>query len=223
MTPERRRQVEELYHAALSCEVTERARFLGKACAGDEALRREVESLFAQRATAETALDAAGTAAAQTVRDRDPSDLSGRRLGAYQVQAPIGAGGMGVVYRALDTKLNRTVAIKVLSADLGDPAARRRFQREAQTASSLNHPHIITVHDAGELEGRQYLVTELVDGGTLRGWTRGAKRGWRQTVELLIGVADGLAAAHEAGILHRDVKPENILITKNGDAKLDGL
>ena len=146
--------------------------------------------------------------------------LTNLRLGAYVVQAPLGAGGMGVVYRALDTNLNRPVAIKFLSSALADPDARRRFQREAQTASSLNHPHILTVHDAGEFEGRQYLVTEFVDGGTLRDWTRAAKRGWRQTIELLTGVADGLAAAHQAGILHRDIKPENILITKSGYAKL---
>ena len=126
---------------------------------------------------------------------------------------------MGVVYRALDRKLNRPVAIKFLSDDLAGPAARRRFQREARTASSLNHPHIVTVHDAGEFEGRQYLVTELVDGGTLRDWTQGG-HGWRETIELLSGVADGLAAAHDAGVLHRDIKPENILITKSGYAKL---
>ena len=148
------------------------------------------------------------------------SELSGLRLGVFVVQAPLGAGGMGVVYRALDTNLNRPVAIKFLSDELANPAARRRFQREAQTASSLNHPHILTVHDAGEFEGRQYLVTEFVDGGTLRDWTREAKRGWRQTIDLLTGVADGLAAAHQAGILHRDIKPENILITKSGYAKL---
>jgi len=143
----------------------------------------------------------------------------GLRVGTFEVQAPLGAGGMGTVYRALDTKLNRPVAIKFLSDDLADSAARRRFQREAQTASSLNHPHILTVHDAGEIEGRQYLVTELVDGGTLRDWMR-AKHEWRETVEMLTGVADGLAAAHAAGILHRDIKPENILITKSGYAKL---
>src|ERR1700675_1325757 len=143
------------------------------------------------------------------------------QIGVYQVEAaPLGAGGMGEVFRALDTKLNRPVAIKFLSDGLADPAARRRFQREAQTASSLNHPHILTVHDAGEFEGRQYLVTEFVDGGTLRDWARAAKRGWRQTIELLTGVADGLAAAHHAGILHRDIKPENILIAKSGYAKL---
>lgn len=146
--------------------------------------------------------------------------MTGLRLGVFVVQAPLGAGGMGVVYRALDTNLNRPVAIKFLSDELANSTARRRFQREAQTASSLNHPHIVTVHDAGEFEGRQYLVTELVDGGTLRDWTRGAKRGWRQTIELLTGIADGLAAAHDAGILHRDIKPENILITKSGYAKL---
>jgi len=127
---------------------------------------------------------------------------------------------MGVVYRALDTKLNRLVAVKLLSDDLADAASRRRFQREAQTASSLNHPHILTVHDAGEVHGRQYLVTEFVDGGTLRDWARAEKRDWPQIVELLVGVADGLAAAHEAGILHRDIKPANILVARNGYAKL---
>src|ERR1700704_4385800 len=146
--------------------------------------------------------------------------LTGLRLGVYVVQEPLGAGGMGVVYRALDTNLNRPVAIKFLSDELANPAARRRFQREAQTASSLNHPHILTVHDAGEFESRQYLVTELVDGGTLKEWARAEKRTWRQIVELLAGVADGLAAAHAAGITHRDIKPSNILVARNGYAKL---
>ena len=144
----------------------------------------------------------------------------GTRIGVYAIESVIGEGGMGVVYRAHDTNLKRTVAIKVLSDELANAGARRRFQREAQTASSLNHPHIVTVHDAGEFDGRQYLVTELVDGGTLRDWTRDPRHGWRQSVELLIGVADALAAAHQAGILHRDIKPENILITKSGYAKL---
>jgi eukaryotic-like serine/threonine-protein kinase len=144
----------------------------------------------------------------------------GAKLGPYEIASVIGAGGMGVVYRAWDTKLNRPVAVKMLSGELADSAARRRFQREAQTASSLNHPHILTVHDAGEIDGRQYLVTEFVDGGTLRDWVRAGRRDWRQIVELLVGVADGLATAHDAGILHRDVKPENILVAKNGYAKL---
>ena len=126
----------------------------------------------------------------------------------------------GVVYRAHDSKLNRTVAIKFLSDAMCDAAARRRFQREAQMASRLNHPHILTVHDAGEFEGRQYLVTEYVDGGTLEDWVGSATRTWQQIVQLLLGIADGLAAAHQAGILHRDIKPGNIFVAKNGYAKL---
>jgi serine/threonine protein kinase len=146
--------------------------------------------------------------------------MMGRTLGPYRIDSIIGEGGMGVVYHALDRKLNRPVAIKFLSDELANPSARRRFQREAQVASSLNHPHILTVHDAGEFEGRQYLVTEFVDGGTLIDWTHAEPRTWRQTVELLVDVADGLAAAHQAGILHRDIKPANILIAKSGYAKL---
>src|ERR1700730_8341692 len=144
----------------------------------------------------------------------------GTLIGVYRIEASLGEGGMGTVYRALDTKLNRPVAIKVLSDHLADANARRRFQREAQTASSLNHRHLVTVHAIGEFEGRQYIVTEFVDGGTLKDWAKAEKRTWRQIVELLTGVADGLAAAHQAGILHRDIKPANILVSKNGYAKL---
>src|SRR6185437_2609004 len=115
------------------------------------------------------------------------------KLGSYRIESRLGEGGMGTVYRALDTKLNRPVAIKFLSSDLADAAAQRRFQREAQMASSLNHPHIVTVHDAGEFEGRQYLVTEFIDGGTLRQWLQRGSHDWHSAVELLAGVADGLA------------------------------
>ena len=127
---------------------------------------------------------------------------------------------MGVVFRAYDTKLHRPVAIKFLSDDLADAAARRRFQREAQMASSLNHPHILTVYDIGEFDGRQYLATEFVDGGTLKNWAQQQPRSWEDVAELLTGVADGLATAHQAGILHRDIKPDNILVTASGYAKL---
>jgi Tol biopolymer transport system component/predicted Ser/Thr protein kinase len=151
----------------------------------------------------------------ERVRGSQPAEV-----GPYRIEAPLGEGGMGVVYRAFDTKLNRPVAIKFLSDTLADASARRRFQREAQTASSLNHPHILTVHDVGEWAGRQYIVTELVDGGTLGDWARAERRTWRQVVELLTGIADGLAAAHQAGILHRDIKPGNILVARNGYAKL---
>src|SRR5580765_2730688 len=131
---------------------------------------------------------------------------TGTRIGQYEVMAPLGEGGMGVVYRALDTKLQRPVAIKVLAEDVADAAGRRRFQREAQMASSLNHPHILTVYDVGDFQGRQYLVTEFVDGGTLKDWKSAESRTWRQVTGLLVGVVDGLAAAHAAGILHRDIK-----------------
>jgi eukaryotic-like serine/threonine-protein kinase len=141
-------------------------------------------------------------------------------VGAYRLDDPIGKGGMGAVYRAIDTRLNRTVAIKFISSDVADASARRRFQQEAQLASSLNHPHILTVHDAGEFDGRQYLVTEFVDGGTLRTWMAAGARALPEIIELLVHVGDALSAAHEAGILHRDVKPENILVTKSGYAKL---
>ena len=127
---------------------------------------------------------------------------------------------MGDVFLAQDTRLNRPVALKFLSSNLADESARRRFQQEAKMASALNHPHILTVHEAGELDGRQYLVTEFIDGGTLKDWATNEKPTWRQIVDLLTGVADGLAAAHTAGILHRDIKPANILVAKNGYAKL---
>ena len=127
---------------------------------------------------------------------------------------------MSTVWLALDTRLGRRVAIKFLSDDLADAEARRRFQREAQMASSLNHPHIVTVYDIGEFEGRQYLVTEYVDGGTLKDWVKEKRRTAKEVAELLTGVADGLAAAHQAGILHRDIKPMNILVARNGYAKL---
>src|SRR5258708_39306353 len=131
----------------------------------------------------------------------------GTQIGPYRIEAPLGEGGMGVVYRALDTKFTRPVAIKLLSDDFADSAARRRFQREAQMVSSLNHPHILTVHDAGEFESRQYLVKAFVDGGTLKDWARAEKRTRRQVVEWLAGAADGWGATRPAGKNHREINP----------------
>jgi serine/threonine protein kinase/Tfp pilus assembly protein PilF len=127
---------------------------------------------------------------------------------------------MGEVYRATDTRLNRPVAVKFLLRVIEGDEARHRFRREVSALSALSHPHIVTVHEAGTFDGRDFLVTEYVDGGTLNTWLRSEKRTWRQVVELLVGVADALATAHDAGILHRDIKPDNILVTKNGYAKL---
>lgn len=146
----------------------------------------------------------------------------GTLIGAYRIESAIGAGGMGEVYRATDTRLDmRPVAIKFLLRAFDSEEARHRFRREVSALSALSqHPHIVTVYEAGTFDDREYVVTEYIDGGTLSTWTRSENRSWRQVVELLIGVADALASAHNAGILHRDIKPDNILITKNGYAKL---
>jgi len=135
--------------------------------------------------------------------------LPGTRVGLYEIVAFIGAGGMGEVYRATDTRLNRQVAIKFLSATLADAEARRRFQREAQVASSLSHPHILTVYDAGELDDRQYLVTELIDGGTLSDWARATPRSYHDIADLLSGVADGLANGARASPTCETGTPSN--------------
>ena len=210
-------RLKELFDGARALPPDARPVFLTGACRGDQALRLEVERLLASHDAAASFLE---TPAMLVENTAGATTLEGQRLGAYQIERRIGAGGMGEVYRAVDTRLNRPVAIKLLSSELADSSARRRFQQEAKMASALNHPHILTVHEAAEFDGRQYLVTEFVDGGTLKDWARREPRSPRQIVELLVGVADGLAAAHAAGILHRDIKPENILVTTSGYAKL---
>jgi eukaryotic-like serine/threonine-protein kinase len=214
MSPDHWRQIERLYSAALNLTGEERVALLAQT---SPEVRQRVEAMLAQPS---------GTRLIEPEWEKEselesqPFLRPGAEFGQYRIDAAIGAGGMGVVFKAQDTKLHRPVAIKFLSDDLADASARRRFQREAQTASSLNHPHILTVYDAGEFEGRQYLVTEFVDGGTLRNWAQREARSCEDVVELLTGVADGLATAHEAGILHRDIKPDNILVTASGYAKL---
>src|SRR5258708_5260569 len=142
------------------------------------------------------------------------------QVGSYRIEIPLGEGGMGTVYRAFDTKLNRRVAVKFLSDALADAAARRRFQREAQMASSLNHPHILTVYDVGEFTCRQYLVTEFIAGGPLKAGAKAKMRSGRQWGSLLRGAAEGPAGPPAAGILPGDTNPANILVAKNGYAKL---
>lgn len=193
MSPERWQRVEDVYHSALEREPGDRPRFLEEACRGDPELQSEVESLLAQETSKSAGLiDRPVWEIPTNLLNNGTLTqlLPGNEIGPYRIEALLGAGGMGVVYRARDSKLNRTVAIKLLSDDLSDAAARRRFQREAQMASSLNHPHILTVHDAGEFDGRQYLVTEYVD-GTFEDWVRSAKSTWHQIVQLLLGIADG--------------------------------
>jgi tetratricopeptide (TPR) repeat protein len=145
----------------------------------------------------------------------------GSRLGPYEVIAPLGAGGMGVVYRGRDSRLGRDVAIKVLPSELAaDPDRLRRFEQEARAASALDHPNILTVHDVGSFEGQPYLVTELLEGETLRGRLEGGALPVRKAVEIAVQVAQGLAAAHAKGIVHRDVKPENLFLTADGRVKI---
>src|SRR5262245_16721123 len=207
-----------IYHAALACHGDQREAFLAEQCAGDETLLRDLRSLLANEAAVQSFLESGVFVPAET--DEDPEALVGRVIGPYHVQAVVGTGGMGVVYKAVDTRFQRAVAVKLLSATRTSPSARRRFQREAQTVSRLSHPNIVTVHDIGDLDGREYLVSEFVDGGTLRTWASAGPRTVTEIVELLFGIADAVATAHAAGILHRDIKPENILVSRAGTAKL---
>jgi hypothetical protein len=167
MMPDRWQQISQLYHAALARDGDDRAAFLAEACHEDEPLRREVESLLAQPASAQGFLDGALARAAQMVSGVGSSVLTGRRLGAYQVQARLGAGGMGEVYRARDTKLGRDVAIKILPrAFTSDPERLAHFEREARMLAALNHPNIGAIYSLEEADGIRALVLELVDGET---------------------------------------------------------
>jgi len=142
------------------------------------------------------------------------------RFGPFVVTNLVGSGGMGAVYRARDSRLNRDVAIKVLANAATDPGRQRRFGEEAQAASALNHPNILTVFDIGVHDGVPYIVSELVDGTTLRACLDRAPLPIREALDLGAQMADGLAAAHQAGIVHRDFKPENVMVTRDGRVKI---
>src|SRR5262249_21998242 len=142
------------------------------------------------------------------------------RFGPFVVLNAVGAGGMGEVYRAHDSRLNRDVAIKVVTGADADPARHRRFGEEAKAASALNHPNILTVYDVGVQDGVPYIVSELVDGATLRSCLGRAPLPVREVLDLGAQMADGLAAAHQAGIVHRDFKPENVMVTRDGRVKI---
>jgi Tol biopolymer transport system component len=224
MSADRQRQITELCHAALERHASDRAAFLREACAGDEALRQEVESLLRYEDAADRFMERPALEDVVRLAGSDPEsnvDLAGRRLGVYQIEARIGAGGMGEVYRARDTKLGRDVAIKVLPGALTRSADRRaRFEREARLLASLNHPHIAQVYGFEESEEIAALVMELVPGETLD--TLIQRRGIRPAHALAIArqICDGLEAAHEKGIVHRDLKPANIKLTPDGVVKV---
>jgi len=146
---------------------------------------------------------------------------AGMRLGPYEIVGPLGAGGMGEVYRARDTRLGRQVAVKILpDAVSQDPRRVARFETEARALAALSHPNILAIHDFGQSDGRLYAVTELLEGETLRDRMTGEPPGWRRTAELAAAIADGLASAHAAGIVHRDLKPENVFLTSDGRVKI---
>src|SRR5215472_1835982 len=148
--------------------------------------------------------------------------VSGTKLGPYEIQSPLGTGGMGEVYRGRDTRLERAVAIKILPAHLSnDPSRKQRFEREAKTISSLNHPHICVLHDVGHQDGIDYLVMECVEGETLAKRLEKGPLPVDQVLKLGAQIADALDKAHRAGIVHRDLKPGNIMLTPTGAKLLD--
>ena len=146
---------------------------------------------------------------------------AGSRIGPYEIVSLLGSGGMGDVYRARDARLGRAVAVKVLTPDVAnDPGRRQRFEQEARAASALNHPNILSVYDTGSQDGLVYIVSELIDGETLRDHLKRGALPQSRTLEIAGQVADALAAAHAADIVHRDLKPENIMLTRDGRAKI---
>ena len=145
----------------------------------------------------------------------------GTKLGSYEILSPLGVGGMGEVFCARDLTLGREVAVKILHpSTLHDPDRLRRFRQEAQAAASLNHPNILAIYYVGEHDGTPYIVSELLEGESLRGRLRAGTLPVRKSMDYALQIADGLAAAHEKGIIHRDLKPENIFLTKDGRAKI---
>jgi serine/threonine protein kinase/Tol biopolymer transport system component len=222
MTPDRWQQISQLIHDALTRDAGDRAGFLREACAGDDALQQEVASLLTNERQAAGFLSApAFVAAAGIVADADGTRLTGRRIGVYQIQTLLGAGGMGEVYSARDTKLGRDVAFKILPrAFTADPNRLARFEREARMLASLNHPHIGAIHGIEESDGVHALVLELVEGLTLADRMATGPIPLTESLGIAKQMAEALDAAHERGIVHRDLKPANIKITPDGTVKM---
>jgi eukaryotic-like serine/threonine-protein kinase len=213
MTPERWQQIKAVLEKALETPFRERTAFLEQACSDDAEMRKEVDSLLKSNEEARSGfLDSA----------IPPITLTrGSKLGEYEVRALVGSGGMGEVYRARDTRLGRDVAIKVLPPYVSSDKDRlRRFEQEAQATAALNHPNILSVYQFGSYEGAPYLVTELLEGETLRELIRRGPIAQRKAIDMGTQIAQGLAAAHNKGIVHRDLKPENLFITKDGRVKI---
>jgi serine/threonine-protein kinase len=219
MTPDLWQQVERIYHAALAEAPEARAAFVARACGGDAALQKEVESLLAQASAAGVLERSVGGLVAPP-RETLPA-MVGRRLGAYEVQQLLGAGGMGAVYRATDRRLNRDVAVKVLLPALtGQADGLARFGREAQLLAALNHPNIAHVHGLEDVDGHPALVMELVEGPTLADRLAPGPLPMDETLPIARQIVEALEAAHAAGIVHRDLKPANIKVRDDGTVKV---
>jgi serine/threonine protein kinase len=213
--------VKRIHQSALDVDPAERRAFLDKSCGGDEALRREVESLLAYATEAETFLERPALhIAALTSKESTEATLVGRTISHYEVLSLLGAGGMGEVYLARDPRLDRTVALKILPDELAaDADLMQRFTREAKAASALNHPNVATIYDVGESDGIPFIVMEHVEGETLL-----ARISRRLTppevVDIAVQAADALDLAHAKGITHRDIKPANLMLTHRGNVKV---
>jgi serine/threonine protein kinase/Tol biopolymer transport system component len=219
MLAERWQEIERLYHSTLEQSPEDRGPYLEKACGGDEALRREVESMLASDDLAVNFLESKEPQVDEVAPDARKT--AGAQIGSYMILEFLRAGGMGEVYKARDTRLDRIVAIKFLPATIApDAVALERFHREARAASALNHPHICTVHDVGDHEGRPFIVMEFLEGGSLRDRIAGKPLPIPDLVNITLQVCEGLQAAHTKGIVHRDVKPANISITAAGGIKI---
>src|SRR6516164_3438137 len=214
MTPKRWEKVRDVLGQVLELASDRRSQFLENACTNDPSLRSEVESLLSSDETARSSfLQSQPTPAAALSK--------GTKLGDYEIVSLVGSGGMGEVYRARDTKLNREVAIKVLPAYWSrDPERLQRFELEARAAAALNHPNITSIFHVGQHDGSPYIVTEMLQGETLREHLRKGALRLREALDFGVEIARGLGAAHDAGVIHRDLKPENIFVTKDGRIKI---
>jgi serine/threonine protein kinase/tetratricopeptide (TPR) repeat protein len=214
--------VKELFEAALERSADQRTAFLKETCAGNESLRVEVEELIASYEQDKSFMERpALAAAAHSLIGDQTASLVGKSIGSYNIVREIGRGGMGEVYLAEDTRLGRQVALKLLLAVFNTDQDRlNRFKQEARVASALNHPNILTIHEIGRLNNRQFIATEFIEGETLRKLMETTELSLSAAVDVASQVADALAAAHHAGIVHRDIKPENIMVRRDGYVKV---